>query len=443
MSNQFPSDFLWGCATAAYQVEGAVHDDGRGESIWDRFSHTLGKTKNGDTGDVACDHYHRWAEDVALMRELGLRGYRFSLAWPRIMPEGRGEVNRRGLDFYQRLVDALLEAGITPYATLYHWDLPQALQERGGWASRDTARYFADYAAVCFEALGDRLHDWITLNEPWVVADLGYRAGIFAPGHTSLPETLAACHHLHLASGWAVRAFRESGRPGQIGLTLNLAPIHPLSDSQADAAAADRFDQWLNRWWLDPVFRGAYPAGILELLEAQMPEMEASDLAVASEPLDFLGLNYYFRQIAAHAPGEFLDAQISYGPGPKTDFGWEIYPEGYYEMMTRLGGEYGVKNLYLTENGAAYNDAIAADGEVHDPDRIAYLRAHLGQVARALGDGVPVRGYFLWSLLDNFEWASGFSVRFGIVYTDYPTLRRIPKASARWYARVIAQNGVE
>jgi beta-glucosidase len=352
-------------------------------------------------------------------------------------------VNRRGLDFYSRVVDAVLEAGITPFATLYHWDLPQALQDRGGWPSRDTAQAFAEYAAVCYEALGDRLHHWITLNEPWVVADLGYREGLFAPGHRSLPETLAAAHHLHLASGWAVRAFRESGRPGRIGITLNLAPIHPLTDSAEDAAAADRFDQWLNRWWLDPIFRGAYPPGILEMLETQMPEMEAGDLEVAATPLDFLGLNYYFRQMAQHAPGEFLDLKVTYGPGPKTAFGWEVYPEGYYEMIMRLAREYGVKDLFLTENGAAYTDVVSPDGRVHDPERIAYLQAHLEQVWRALQDRAPVRGYFLWSLLDNFEWASGFTIRFGIVYTDYQTLQRIPKDSARWYAGVIAENALE
>ncbi len=442
MSKSFPKDFVWGCATASYQIEGAPQADGKGESIWDRFSHTPGKIRNGDTGDVACDHYHRWEEDVALMRELGLKGYRFSLAWPRIVPSGWGEVNRRGLDFYSRLVDALLEAGITPFATLYHWDLPQGLQDRGGWPSRDTAQAFADYAQVCYDALGDRLQNWITLNEPWVVADLGHREGIFAPGLQSVEATLAAAHHLHLASGWAVQAFRASGRQGQIGITLNLSPIHPLTDSEGDVAAADRYDQWLNRWWLDPIFRGTYPEGILSLLEAQMPETRDGDLEVARTPLDFLGLNYYNRQMASAAEGQFLNVAISTGPGPKTAFGWEVYPEGYYEMMVRLAQEYRVQKLYLTENGAAYNDVLGSDGEVHDPERIAFLQAHLEQVWRALQTGVPVQGYFLWSLMDNFEWASGYSIRFGIVYSDYPTLRRIPKDSAHWYAQVIAENGL-
>ncbi len=442
MPKSFPSDFLWGCATASYQIEGAPHDDGKGESIWDRFSHTPGKIKQGHTGDVACDHYHRWREDVTLMRDLGLQAYRFSMAWPRILPTGWGQVNRPGLDFYSRLVDALLEAEIVPFATLYHWDLPQALQDRGGWPHRDTAKAFAEYAAVCYEALGDRLQNWVTLNEPWVVADLGYRQGVFAPGRQSLPETLAAAHHLHLASGWAVRAFRESGRSGRIGITLNLAPIHPLTDREQDIAAANRYDQWLNRWWLDPIFRGAYPSGILEVLEPNLPQISDEDLVVASAPLDFLGLNYYFRQMAAHAPDEFLQAQVTHGPGPRTAFDWEVYPEGYYEMMTRLARDYGVQNLFLTENGAAYDDVVSPDGEVHDPERIAYLQAHLEQVWRAIQDGVPVRGYFLWSLLDNFEWASGFTIRFGIVYTDYETLRRTPKDSARWYAGVIANNAL-
>lgn len=442
MAGEFPAGFIWGCATASYQIEGAAYEDGKGESIWDRFSHTPGKVRNGDTGDVACDHYHRYLEDVRLMQELGLKGYRFSISWPRVLPRGYGQVNQAGLDFYNRLVDALLEAEIAPFATLYHWDLPQALQDRGGWPNRDTAKAFGEYAAVVFDELGDRLTNWITLNEPYVVADIGHRQGIHAPGHQSVEECLAAAHHLHVASGLAVQAFRESGRSGQIGITCNLAPIHPASDREEDLAAADRFDQWLNRWWLDPIYRGYYPPDLLESLERHMPEIEPGDIELAHQPLDFFGLNYYFRQIVSHQPGEWLDARVDFGPGPKTAFGWEVYPEGYYEIMTRIAREYDLRNLYLTENGCAYDDRITEDGEVHDPERIDFLEQHIAQVARALEAGVPVRGYFLWSLMDNFEWAMGYSMRFGIVYTDYETLRRIPKDSAKWYAQVIERNGL-
>lgn len=443
MPNEFPPDFLWGCTTVAYQVEGAPFEDGKGESIWDRFTHTPGKIKNGDTGDVACDHYHRYQQDVELMAELGLRGYRFSISWPRVLPQGYGQVNQPGLDFYDRLTDALLNKQITPFATLYHWDLPQALEDKGGWPNRDTASAFGEYAEVLYDHLGDRLQNWITINEPVCVAELGYLQGIHAPGRRSLRDCLAAAHTVHLAHGQAVQAFRESGREGQIGITINVSPIHPASDREEDLRAAELYDAWLNRWYLDPIFRGEYPQAVLEIVGDELPEIESGDFDLINQPLDFLGLNYYFRMVASHAPGEgHLEVRAEHGPGEKTAFGWEVYPEGYLETMARMHQEYGVEKLYLTENGAAYDDEVSPDGQVHDPKRIEYLQQHLAQVLRALEAGVPVKGYFLWSLMDNFEWASGYSIRFGIVYTDYETLERLPKDSARWYSEVISRNAL-
>ncbi|HEY3398505.1 MAG TPA: GH1 family beta-glucosidase [Armatimonadota bacterium] len=433
----FPQDFVWGCATAAYQIEGAPLEDGKGPSIWDTFAHEPGRIRNGDTGDVACDHYHRWAEDVKMIAGMGHNGYRFSISWPRVLPDGRGQVNERGVDFYSRLVDGLLEAGVAPFATLYHWDLPQALQDRGGWPNRDTAQYFAEYAALMFDRLGDRCPNWITLNEPYVVAELGHLQGIFAPGMQSVEACLACAHHLNLASALGVQAFRASGRAGQIGLTCNLTPMEPLTDSPEDAAATALYDQWINGWWLEPTCRGHYPQQLVEGLAEQMPDIRDGDLELIAEPLDFFGLNYYRRQMVAHDPGYFLNSRVEEGPGTRTDMNWEVHPTSYYDMLSRMVKEYGISSIYLTENGAFYLDTVGPDGEVHDPQRIAYLEQHLAQVERALDDGLPIHGYFLWSLMDNFEWASGFSIRMGIVYTDYPTQRRLPKDSARWYSQVI------
>ncbi|MBE3599774.1 MAG: beta-glucosidase [Limnochordaceae bacterium] len=442
----FPPGFLWGAATAAYQIEGAVDEGGRGESIWDRFSHTPGKTRDGDTGDVACDHYHRYRDDVRIMRELGLAAYRFSVAWPRIFPEGRGRPNPDGVAFYERLLDELEKAGIQPVVTLYHWDLPQALQDRGGWPHRDTAYRFADYAAWMFDRLGDRVPYWITHNEPFVVSILGHVTGEHAPGLNDPAAGFRTAHHLLLSHGLAVQAFREGGRrKGRIGITLNLSPVHPASGSPEDEAAARRVDGLINRWFLDPLFRGAYPEDMVEHFGRLIPLPEASeaDMRLISQDVDFLGVNYYSRQVVRHDPGElFLQMRQIDGPGPKTEMGWEVYPAGLGEILRRLHEAYTKAPLFVTENGAAYPDTVSPDGAVHDPDRIAYLRDHLLELSRVIAGGVPVQGYFLWSLMDNFEWAHGYSKRFGILYVDYPTQRRIWKDSAYWYRRVIEANAV-
>jgi beta-glucosidase len=444
---RMPDGFIWGAATASYQIEGAVAEDGRGESIWDRFSHTPGKVVNGDTGDAAADHYHRTAEDIALMRELGLGAYRFSLAWPRILPAGTGAVNERGLDFYDRLVDDLLAAGITPFVTLYHWDLPQALQERGGWANRDTVTAFRRYTEVVARRLGDRVRYWITHNEPWVAAFLGNLYGVHAPGLTDLPTALAVAHHLLLSHGEAVPVFRAHGTPEtQVGITLNLNHVDSASDSAPDRAAAQRMDSGLNRWFLDPVFRGEYPADALADFAAlgAKPPIQDGDLARIAVPIDFLGVNNYFRSLIQAGPkGDGTDDIHNVkAPGAHyTAMGWEVYPDGLRKLLVRLHHDYQPAALYITENGAAYDDVLTAEDTVHDPERVAYLRDHLRAARQAIAEGAPLRGYFVWSLLDNFEWAQGYAKRFGVIYVDYPTQRRIMKDSGRYYAEVIRANG--
>lgn len=442
----FPSGFLWGVATAAYQIEGAAFEDGRGESIWDRFSHTPGKTHGGDTGDVACDHYHRYQADVREMAKLGVKAYRFSVAWPRIFPEGRGSPNAQGLDFYRRLVDELVRYHIVPVVTLYHWDLPQALQDRGGWPNRDTAYRFADYAALMFDRLGEAVEYWITHNEPFVVSILGHVTGEHAPGLQDPVAAFKAAHHLLLSHGLALQAFREGGRRrGKIGITLNLSPVHPHSDSAEDAAAARRVDGLLNRWFLDPIFRGSYPADMVEHFGRllSLPEAREDDVRLIGQPIDFLGVNYYTRQLVRFDPGEFfMQMRQLEVDAPKTGMGWEIYPAGLGELLRRLHREYTKGPILITENGAAFSDTVSPDGAVHDPERIAYLRDHLLEVSRVIAEGVPVQGYFVWSLMDNFEWAYGYSKRFGILYVDYPTQQRIWKESAHWYQRVIEANAV-
>jgi beta-glucosidase len=450
MSSQFlrfPDGFLWGAATASYQIEGAHDADGKGESIWDRFSHTPGHVSEGHTGDVACDHYHRYREDVGLMSELGLKAYRFSIAWPRVYPTGRGQVNPAGLDFYDRLVDALLAAGIEPMVTLYHWDLPQALQDDGGWANRATAHAFRDFAATCGRRLGDRVKRWITHNEPWVTAFLGNYEGVHAPGIRDLKTAVQVGHVLLVSHGEAVAALREVGGPGcQVGIVLNLGPAHPASDSEADHAAARRQDGYLNRWFLDPVFRGQYPEDMLACYGDLAPVVELGDMALASAPLDFLGVNFYSRSVMRADPsaGFFgMRGDPPRGPGHEyTAMDWEVYPEALYELLVRLKEEYRTPTLYVTENGAAYPDVLGPDGQVDDPDRASYLKRHFAQAHRAIQAGVPLAGYFVWSLTDNFEWALGYTRRFGIVYVDYPTQRRILKSSARFYRQVIADNRV-
>jgi beta-glucosidase len=442
----FPSTFLWGAATASYQIEGAAAEDGRGESIWDRFSHTPGRVEGGDTGDVACDHYHRFAEDVDLMAELGLKAYRFSIAWPRLFPDGDGRLNQAGLDFYGRLVDRLLERGITPMATLYHWDLPQRLQDaRGGWVSRDTVGRFGDYAAAAIGALGDRVPHWVTLNEPWCSAFLGYHQGRHAPGIQDLASAVRASHHLLLGHGLAVDAFRASGQPGSIGITLNLNPVGPATDREADIRAARLFDGNLNRWYLDPVFRGSYPADLVDhyaSLGADMDFIEPGDLESIARPVDFLGVNYYFRSVVQASPDGLGWEDARMQPGDvTTSVGWSIDPSGLSDLFARLRRDYPSIPMYVTENGIALDDEIGPDGTVADPRRIDYLDRHFAAAERAVAEGTDLRGYFVWTLMDNFEWALGYRPRFGLVYVDYPTQRRIPKASAHWLSGVIATNG--
>ncbi|HEY3266509.1 MAG TPA: GH1 family beta-glucosidase [Armatimonadota bacterium] len=443
-SRSFPDSFLWGAATASYQVEGGVHEGGRGESIWDRFSHTPGKVANGDTGDVACDHYHRFREDVALMQDLGLQAYRFSIAWPRLFPTGAGSLNRAGLDFYSRLVDALLEAGIQPVPTLYHWDLPQALQDAGGWPNPDTARRFADYATAAFEGLGDRVARWITLNEPGVVTHLGHYSGEHAPGEHSLEANLSAGHTLLHAHGLAVQRYREICPDGKIGITLSFNPARPATDEDEDHAAAARWDAYANRWFMDPIYKGVYPEEMRQRFGETLPEFSSSQLEAVRSPIDFVGVNYYTHAVVQDDPSDALMGVRSVArPGaPVTAMGWEIVPGAFFELLTWLKDTYHNPVLYITENGAAFPDVVAPDGGVHDPDRIAYLQGHFSAALDAIQAGVDLRGYFVWSLMDNFEWAYGYDRRFGLVYIDYPTSARILKDSAKWYARVIRDNGI-
>jgi beta-glucosidase len=442
-SYQFPEGFLWGCATSAYQIEGSPLADGAGPSIWQRFSRTPGRMHNGDTGDVACDHYRRYEGDVALMRALGMQAYRFSVSWSRILPEGKGAVNAAGLDFYDRLVDALLAAGIAPLVTLFHWDLPAALDDRGGWLNPDIAGWFADYAQVMFHRLDDRVTRWATLNEPWVVSDGGYLHGALAPGHRNLFEGPIASHHLMRAHGAAVQAYRAAGKH-QIGLVVNLEPQVAASADPADAAAANRVDAYMNRQYLDPVFFGRYPDELAEIFGEGWPQWPERDLELIRQPIDFLGVNYYTRSVRRHDPAAWpLRAAVVRQPGATyTETSWEVCPPAFTELLVWIKQRYGDLPLYVTENGAAFYDPpVAEDGRVHDPLRVSYLRSHLRAVHAAIARGVDLRGYMVWSLLDNLEWSLGFSKRFGIVHVDFASQTRTPKDSARYYARVIASNG--
>jgi beta-glucosidase len=449
--DSFPEGFVWGTATASYQIEGAVHEGGRSPSIWDTFSHRPGAVVDGDTGDVADDHYHRYPADVALLADLGVTHYRFSLAWPRLQPDGRGPINPAGLDFYQRLVDELLANGIQPWVTLYHWDLPQVLEDAGGWPVRDTAERFADYAALTHDRLKDRISCWTTLNEPWCSAFLGYAAGHHAPGRTEPAAALAAAHHLMLGHGLAIRALRDQDPAAELGITLNLHPIEPATQDAADVEAARRVDAVSNRIFLDPLLRGAYPADLRDDVAAvsDLAFVRDGDEKTIAAPIDLLGVNYYRRTVvrAGQVPdaspvwvGSESVAEVGTGR-PTTEMGWEIDPSGLYDMLTRLQRDYGVP-LYVTENGAAFADVVGPDGGVADPERVAYLDGHFRAALTAIADGVDLRGYFVWSLLDNFEWAYGYSKRFGLVYVDYATQQRIPKDSARWFAGVTRRNGL-
>ena len=444
----FPADFLWGAATAAYQIEGAVQEDGRGESIWDRFSHTPGATENGATGDIACDHYHRWPQDLDHMAEVGLTSYRFSIAWPRIYPDGGGTLNQRGLDFYARLVDGLLERGIAPMVTLYHWDLPQALETRlGGWAARETSERFADYAATVFGALGDRVPYWVTINEPWVAAYIGYYSGRHAPGQQDLAKAVRASHHLLLGHARAVQVYRSLALPGRIGITFDLQTAGPDSDTDEDRRAAELGDGYTNRWFLDPLLRGRYPQDVLDLFRdagAPLDAVESGDLESIAAPIDFLGVNFYMRRLfRATNEGLGFAERLAREGQETTEMGWAIVPDALAEQLARLRADYPKLPLYITENGMADREDPGADGAVHDPRRIDYLRRHLAVVEDAIAAGSDLRGYFTWSWMDNFEWGFGYRPRFGLVHVDFETQVRTLKDSARWYAGVIRSNGAD
>jgi beta-glucosidase len=439
----FPADFLWGAATSAYQIEGSPLADGAGSSIWQRFAHTPGRTHDGDTGDVACDHYRRYRDDVALMRDLGLTAYRFSVSWARVLPEGRGAVNPAGLDFYERLVDALLQQGIEPMLTLYHWDLPSALDDRGGWLNPDIAHWFADYAHTMYRRLDGRVRLWTTLNEPWVVTDGGYLHGVLAPGHRNRFEAPIASHNLLRAHGAAVRAYRSVGKH-RIGLVVNLEPKYPASQSAEDLAATARADAYMNRQYLDPVFLGAYPDEMQEIFGEAWPQWPQEDFVLIREPIDFLGVNYYTRNVTRRdAQAWPLKAMPVRQPhATYSDTGWEVYPQGLTDVLAWVKDRYGNPPVYVTENGAAFYDPpVVAGGALSDPLRVDYLREHLRAVRDAIAGACNVQGYFAWSLLDNLEWSLGFSKRFGLVHVDFETQRRTPKASARFYSRVIATQG--
>lgn len=442
----FPQDFLWGSATSSYQIEGGWQADGKGESIWDRFTHTPDRVVDGHTGDVACNHYTHWQQDVALMQELKMQAYRFSISWPRILPQGRGAVNQKGLDFYDRLVDELLANDIQPWATLYHWDLPQTLQDRGGWPWRGIVDAYVNYADVVTNALGDRVKNWMTFNEPWVFTYMGYASGEHAPGHTSWDEYIQAVHHFLLAHGRSFDVIKANvGDEANVGAVFNLAWIDPATDSEADKAAAQRAMLNHNDWFLEPIYKGTYPQWLVDLYGDDLNlEMEDGDMDAIKGAPDFLGLNFYFRNIVKHDPESESKLQVSLvePPGERTAMGWEISPPSIYNVLKWTHEHYDPGTIYITENGAAFDDVPAGDA-VHDERRVAFYKAYIANCHRAIQDGVPLKGYFAWSLLDNFEWALGYGKRFGITYVDYDTQQRILKDSGKWYSQVIANNGFE
>ncbi len=442
LAERFPSGFAWGAATSAYQIEGAVDADGRGPSIWDTYSHTPGRIEDGTNGDIACDHYRRLTDDLDLMRSLGLGAYRFSVAWPRIQATGSGPANAKGLDFYDRLVDGLLERGIEPWLTLFHWDLPQALEDAGGWPDRGVVPRFAEYAAILADRFGDRVKNWLTLNEPWCIAMLGYGIGRHAPGRQDWPAALRAAHHTHLAHRAAADAIRTAVPGARIGIPLNLHHVEPASETDADRAAAWLHDGTANRWFLDPVFGRGYPRDVVAAYEPILEGIDVTELDGPAPPIDILGVNYYTRHvIRAPRDGEVMsgpERTISVGGGlPLTEMGWEIHPDGLRQLLERLHREYAPPAIAITENGAAFPDARGADGVVDDQDRVAYMRDHLVATAEAIEAGVPVEAYFAWSLMDNYEWGFGYTKRFGIVHVDYETQKRTPKASGRWYRELV------
>ena len=446
----FPPGFLWGVATSSQQIEGAVAEGGRGESIWDRYASVPGNIRDGSDPRVACDHYHRWRDDVALMRDLGVNAYRFSVAWPRVLPAGLGAVNAAGLDFYDALVDGLLEAGIRPFVTLDHWDVPQALQDRGGWTSRDTVDAFTAYADAVSRRLGDRVRHWATHNEPWCIAHLGYETGAHAPGHRSPAEALAVSHHLLLSHGRAIEVLRRNAPGAAAGIVLLLSPVEPASGSQADREAAREFDGVFNRWYLDPLFRGAYPEDAvadrvrLGHLEGEMRRfVRPGDLACIATPADFLGVNYYSRTVVKAGP-DGRPLQVRHAPEHElTDMGWEVWPRGLRDILVRVHREYAPAAIHVTENGGAFADPPGVTAPIADPRRVQFLLDHTRAMRDAIAEGVPLRGYFVWSLMDNFEWGEGVARRFGLFHVDYATQRRTPRLSAHWYRDFIAHDAIE
>lgn len=442
---RFPDDFSWGTATASYQVEGAWNEDGKGESIWDRFAHTPGRILNGDTGDVACDQYHRYREDVALMKELGLRGYRFSIAWPRLFPQGKGKLNPAGLAYYDRLVDELLANGIRPFPTLYHWDLPQALQDDGGWANRDIIDHFTAYAETCVKALGDRVSHWMVFNEPWVFTFLGYVVGFHAPGVKDRAMGMRAMHVANLAQAAAAHAMRAAGAR-QVGSAFSMGAAYPASDGEDDLAAAERQHAFTNDWFLRPAMKGEYPRAYVDQDGAlSLMDIRPGDMDAVREPLDFVGINLYTRTIAAADKGDpYLGVRQVPGPGPRTAFGWEVWPAALYRMIMRVSRDYDRIPIYITENGCSYPMAPGPDGRVPDQSRIDFYRGYIGQVGRALAEGADVRGYYAWSLMDNFEWTFGFSQRFGLVHVDFENAqKRTVKDSGYWYRDLIQAGEID
>jgi len=440
---RFPDGFLWGAATSAYQIEGSPLADGAGPSIWHRFSHSAGRTANGETGDIACDHYRRYVDDVALMRDLGLNAYRFSISWSRVLPDGRGRMNAAGLAFYDRLVDALLGAGIQPNVTLYHWDLPAALDDRGGWLNPDVANWFGEYARVVFEKLDDRVRMWTTLNEPWVVTDGGYLRGALAPGHQNLYEAPIATHNLLRAHATAVEAYRSVGKHG-IGIVVNLEPKYAASQREEDQAATRRADAYMNRQYLDPLLLGGYPNELREIFGDAWPDHPEAELEHLRQPIDFIGVNYYTRSVTRNDPAAWPvhASSVAQPRHAYTETGWEVYADGLTDTLEWVTDRYGCIPLYVTENGAAFYDPPQAiDGGIQDPLRVGYYKSHLRAAHAALCQGVDLRGYYAWSLLDNYEWSLGYSKRFGIVHVDYATQKRTPKSSARFYSEVIRSHG--
>lgn len=442
----FPKDFLWGAATAAYQIEGAYNEDGKGESIWDRFCINPGNIRNGDTGKVACDHYHRYEEDTALLKEMGIQSYRFSISWPRIFPEGRGKPNPKGVDYYKRLINKLTENNIKPSITLYHWDLPQKLQDIGGWVNRDVADYFNEYAGYVFEQFKDLNAYWVTHNEPAVSMMSGYWHGSFAPGVKDPSSAIAASHHMLLSHGKAVETFRRLGTTGEIGIVLNIWPNYPGTDREEDIEAAERVNQSSAHWFMDPVLKGIYPQKIWKLYNEKLilPQIADGDMKLISQPMDFMGVNYYSANFIKQSPGTgFFDADCVPVDFDITDFDWPIYPEGLYDVLVGIHKiRPGIK-LFVGENGAAFRDVVQRDGSIEDTQRLDYLARHFEQAHRAIQDGVNLKGYYVWSLMDNFEWAQGYSKRFGMVYVNFRTQERIIKKSGHWLKEVIKNNGLE